>query len=132
MRLTNQRTVILEEIRKCTHHPTADDLYMQVRRRINRVSLGTVYRNLELFAAEGMIQRLEYGDSQKRFDPNPEPHHHFRCLLCGRVEDIPFHVDIGNLIPEHSWMEGRRILGNRMEFFGHCPDCESRSDNRCG
>ena len=123
MRLTKQRAVILEELKNYSHHPTADDVYVQARTRIKRVSLGTVYRNLELFVSEGLIQRLEFGDSQKRFDPNPQPHPHFRCVRCNQIEDIPFHVDIGGLMQNHSWMDGRMVLGNRMEFFGYCPAC---------
>jgi Fur family ferric uptake transcriptional regulator len=68
--MTRQRKVILEEIRKTDSHPTADELYQRVRQRLPHVSLGTIYRNLETLAASGLIQKLEMGGSQKRFDGN--------------------------------------------------------------
>ena len=88
MRLTNQRQVILEELRNVKTHPTASELYDMVRQRLPRIGLGTVYRNLELLADCGIINKLETGGEQKRFDGNPGPHYHIRCTTCGRVDDI--------------------------------------------
>ncbi|MGE5577510.1 MAG: Fur family transcriptional regulator, partial [Syntrophothermus sp.] len=53
--MTRQRQIILEELKNVTTHPTADEVYEMVRRRLPRISLGTVYRNLELLAEEGII-----------------------------------------------------------------------------
>ena len=78
-RVTRQRRVILEELRKLTSHPTAPALYEVVRRRLPRISLGTVYRNLELLARAGFIQRLDLQGAEARFDGNPEHHYHVRC-----------------------------------------------------
>jgi len=88
IRFTNQRQVILEELRKVTSHPTAYEIYLMVRRRLPRISLGTVYRNLDFLARCGMIQQLELKGTQKRYDGNPTPHYHIRCFNCGRIEDI--------------------------------------------
>ena len=68
MRLTTQRQVILEELGKVKSHPTANEVYDMVRKRLPRIGLGTVYRNLELMAESGMILKLEVGGTQKRFD----------------------------------------------------------------
>ena len=69
-RNTRQREVILEELRKLRSHPTAPVLYEIVRRRLPRISLGTVYRNLELLAKSGVVRKLELSDSEARFDGN--------------------------------------------------------------
>ena len=61
LRMTQQRQVILEELRLCRSHPTADELYSRVRRRLPRISLGTVYRNLETLAERGLIRKMEVG-----------------------------------------------------------------------
>ena len=66
MRLTTQRQIILEELEKVTSHPTANEVYDMVRRRLPRIGLGTVYRNLELMADSGIILKLEVGGTQKR------------------------------------------------------------------
>ena len=87
-RMTRQRAVILEELRKTTTHPTADELYGKVRERLPRISLGTVYRNLDFLADSGEIRRLEAAGTTKRFDGNMVEHQHVRCLCCGRIGDI--------------------------------------------
>jgi len=68
VRKTEQRAVILDELRKCRNHPGADELYARVRGRLPRISLATVYRNLELMAARGLIRRLDPAAGSRRFD----------------------------------------------------------------
>ena len=92
MRLTTQRQIILEELGKVTSHPTASEVYDMVRKRLPRIGLGTVYRNLELMAESGIILKLEVGGTQKRFDATVESHYHIRCSGCGRVDDIDIEV----------------------------------------
>ena len=94
MRMTRQRNVILEELRKVDTHPSADEVYDMVRRRLPRISLGTVYRNLEILSQNGRIQKLEIGGTQKRFDGNPANHYHLRCIHCDRLADAPAGIDV--------------------------------------
>ena len=65
--MTRQRPVILEELKNLTTHPTADELYSMVRRRLPRISLGTVYRNLEILSEMGLAQKLESAGAQRRY-----------------------------------------------------------------
>jgi Fur family transcriptional regulator, ferric uptake regulator len=125
-RTTKQRQVILEELRKVFTHPTADEVYDLVRSRLPRISLGTVYRNLEMLAAHGLIQKVETGGSQRRFDGNPMPHYHIRCVGCGKMDDIPGKAiqSIDDAIQE---LSDYQILGHRLEFRGLCPKCRSCS-----
>ena len=123
LRVTKQRQIILAELCSVTSHPTADDLYQMVRRRLPRISLGTVYRNLETLSELGLIQKLEVGGSQKRFDGNASTHYHVRCQQCGRVDDLD--------LPANSAVEEEarkrtafKILRHRLEFTGLCPDCQ--------
>ena len=88
LRITNQRDVILSELRAVKSHPTADELYTQVRRRLPRVSLATVYRNLEWLSEQGLAKKIEVGGRQKRFDGDISDHYHVRCQKCGRVADV--------------------------------------------
>src|SRR5881398_1570991 len=88
LRLTRQRRIILEVVRATDAHPTAAFVYRRVRRRLPRVSLATVYRNLRVLAAEGVLaERADAGGL--RFDGNAEPHDHFTCVACGRIHDVP-------------------------------------------
>jgi Fur family ferric uptake transcriptional regulator len=121
-RNTRQRQVILEELTKLHDHPTAAELYEVVRQRLPRISLGTVYRNLELLASDGTIRKLEIGGAPSRFDGNTMPHCHVRCVRCGRVDDIP--ATAAELhAPNLKDLSGYEILGYRLEFNGICPAC---------
>lgn len=122
-RMTNQRRIILEELKKHVDHPTADEIYTEVRKELPRVSLGTVYRNLERMSELGIILKLE-GTGQKRFDPNPMPHPHFRCVKCGKVEDVHMEIEPPALDENSQWCSERTIQGVIMEFYGHCSECK--------
>ncbi|MBG0775417.1 MAG: transcriptional repressor [Desulfovibrionaceae bacterium] len=120
-RMTIQRRVILEELRKVTSHPTADEVYEMVRRRLPRVSLGTVYRNLDLLAESGEILKLERAGAQMRFDGNAEDHYHVRCVRCGRVADVHAKVQPPRILDCN--VDGFTITGSSLEFFGVCDYC---------
>ncbi len=125
MRLTTQRQIILEELGKVTSHPTANEVYDMVRKRLPRIGLGTVYRNLELMAESGIILKLEVGGTQKRFDATVENHYHIRCSSCGKVDDIeiPVQDQINAMAAEATDYE---ILGHHIEFSGVCKDCSEK------
>jgi Fur family transcriptional regulator, ferric uptake regulator len=121
-RNTRQRQVVLEELQKLKIHPTAVVLYEIVRRRLPKISLGTVYRNLDLLARTGLIQKLNVAGGEARFDGEVAQHDHVRCVRCGRVDDVsapPLDLVGGTT---HDW-GGYQILGHRLEFFGICPEC---------
>jgi Fur family transcriptional regulator, ferric uptake regulator len=126
-RSTRQRRVILEELSALKSHPTASELYEVVRKRLPRISLGTVYRNLELMHKAGMVLKLAYG-SESRFDADVREHHHVRCVHCDRVADLyEVPVQPPRLKAEHPL--GYEILGYQLEFIGVCPDClENEAD----
>jgi Fur family ferric uptake transcriptional regulator len=120
--MTRQRQVILEELRNVNTHPSADEIYEMVRKRIPRISLGTVYRNLEILSERGEIQKLELGCSLKRFDGVAEDHYHIRCLGCDRVVDAPpgSEVFISYNLKE---IADLKITGHKLEFVGICAVC---------
>ena len=124
--MTRQRKVILEEVRKdLDRHLTADEVYEQVRKHLPRISLGTVYRNLEILAELGEIQKLEMAGSIKRFDGNPQKHYHIRCLRCGRLDNAP----VAPLQQIEDKLYGATvftIIGHRLEFEGFCPRCSEK------
>ena len=122
LRLTRQRKVILEELRKVDTHPSADELYEMVRKRLPRISLGTVYRNLEILSESGEIQKLELGCTLKRFDGIAANHYHIRCIHCDRVVDAPadIYVTVSHDLKNATDFE---ITGHRLELIGICPAC---------
>ena len=127
LRMTHQREVILDELGKATSHPTADSLYERVKKRLPRISLATVYRNLEILSEVGLIRKLEISGRQKRFDWDLEQHDHIYCVQCYRVDNIEIKRDHKFSLPtEHE--RGYEIKGCRVEFFGICPQCQKKNE----
>lgn len=127
LRMTRQRKVILEELRKVNTHPSADEVYELVRKRLPRISLGTVYRNLEILSERGDIQKLELGCTLKRFDGVAENHYHIRCIDCGRVVDAPAGCGI-QINHQLKNATNYKIIGHKLEFIGICPACLNSSE----
>jgi len=131
LRLTGPRRVVLEVVRATESHPTAELVHRMVRRRLPRVSLGTVYRNLRLLVAQGLVNELP--GPHARFDGNTSDHHHFTCLLCGRIVDVD-----GPLTEPHSRAlcsrvateGGFSVTHHRIEFYGRCAGCRRKSNRR--
>ena len=124
-RITKQRQVILEELRKLNTHPSADEIYKVVRRRLPRISLGTVYRNLEVLVQMGEIQKLELSGSIKRYDWDTNKHYHIRCVRCNRVDDAPI-APLNQLEDEIYEATVFEIIGHNLEFTGLCPECSKK------
>ena len=122
LRMTNQRRVILEELRNVNTHPSADEIYEMVRQRLPRISLGTVYRNLEILSELSEIQKLDTGGPLKRFDGNPHPHYHIRCIQCHQVIDAPLRP-LNTIEKPLIGATPYEIVGHRLEFLGICPLC---------
>ena len=124
-RMTQQRKTILEVLRNTKTHPSADEIYELVKQKLPRISLGTVYRNLEVLAQLGIIQVLELSGSLKRFDWDPNKHYHIRCIRCDRVENAPIApMDrLENKVYQSTVFE---IIGHNLEFTGLCPRCTER------
>lgn len=120
-RMTRQRKLILEVLRQTKSHPTADWVYEQVRKECPDISLGTVYRNLNILKNSGEIMELSYGSTFSRYDGNPVNHYHFACRACGRVSDVdlPLATELENKLRE----QGYEVDYHRIEFYGRCPDC---------
>jgi len=109
-------------------HPTADWVHRQARRRLPRISLATVYRNLKRLAAEGLIREMHAGGQGTRFDGNTGEHHHVRCLGCGRVNDLPLSVDTRREEAAARALNFR-VLGQQVEIQGLCPQCQDAADD---
>ncbi len=120
-RMTQQRSIILEELRKVKTHPTADELYGMVRKRMPRISLGTVYRNLDFLAETGEITKLESAGSIKRFDGDTSWHQHVRCMQCGRIGDVVPPLAIPSV--DNVQVEDFVVINARIEYDGVCKQC---------
>ncbi len=119
--MTQQRALILEELKKVKTHPTADELYGMVRKHMPRISLGTVYRNLDFLVETGEVIKLESAGSIKRFDGDTSWHQHVRCVHCGRVGDVIPPVTLPDV--NNVQVEDFVVTGARIEYDGVCKHC---------
>lgn len=127
MKRSRQRDQILQSLCETKRHPTAQELFAMVRRRMPRISLATVYRNLEQLADAGLVLRLDGGPS-RRYDGDLSSHAHVRCEICGATADLDG-VKPESLVtlPTLGIDSGYRISGYSVEFTGHCPQCQKRA-----
>ncbi len=128
LRMTNQREMILRELKKSKKHLTADELYERVKKFMPRISLATVYRNLEILSDAAMIRKLEISGRQKRFDSELQDHDHIYCIQCHRIENLDIgdkEVDLGTVDTR-----GYAITGRRLEVIGVCPRCQKKNSKK--
>jgi len=88
LRITHQRSEIFHELAKYPDHPTAENVFNRVRKRLKTISLDTVYRTILTFEKNGLLKRVQILDNAARFDMNLNVHHHLVCTRCKRVEDF--------------------------------------------
>ncbi len=124
-RMTRQRKLILETLQGLKTHPTADEVFGIVRKKLPRISLGTVYRNLELLNEQGLIRKLETAGKQKRFDGDISRHDHIKCVQCGKIDDLESRLP--RFDPEQVRDTNYEILDCNVELLGICPACQRKS-----
>ncbi|MDR1193356.1 MAG: transcriptional repressor [Peptococcaceae bacterium] len=125
--MTRQKKVILDVLRSVNTHPTAEWIYQEAKREIPGLSLGTVYRNLNLLRENGEIKELSYGSDQSHFDGRPKNHYHFCCTECGQVFDVPLPV-LKTIERKAKAVSNFQITGHRLEFYGLCEECRQKED----
>jgi len=124
MRLTKQRKAILDILRATDSHPTADWIYAKAKRQMKNLSLGTVYRNLGILAKVGLIQKLDFGLGQSRYDGNIDNHLHLVCDMCGQVREMMQPKELSEIreIEQKTGFIINRVL---MDLHGFCPGCKN-------
>jgi Fur family peroxide stress response transcriptional regulator len=121
-RYSRQREQILKTLKGTTVHPTAEWLYFKVKRKLPRLSLGTVYRNLNYLYQNGAIKKFNFGTPFEHFDGNISPHQHFVCRGCGKIYDLCLDLEkeIKAKVPRITKFKIERA---EIEFHGVCSSC---------
>ena len=117
---TKQRQLILEVVRATNSHPTADELFQMIRRKLPTISLATVYRNLNFLSEIGEIRKLAMPGMPDRFDWRMDPHDHMVCDTCGQVVDFVLPHDLGQEIASAC---GAQVDGYTLVAHGTCAHC---------
>jgi Fur family peroxide stress response transcriptional regulator len=125
LKYSRQRESIKAYLAHTKEHPTADTVYMHIRNIYPNISLGTVYRNLNLLVDQGEVMKISQCGGSDRFDGNALPHYHFLCNVCGCVQDLDIktgslsHIDV----IANTGFEGE-IEGHTIMFYGKCAKCK--------
>jgi len=125
VKMTRQRRAILEMLMSTETHPTADEVYMAVRKQLPNVSLGTIYRNLEMLCQNGLVRKLDMAGAQRRYDGDMSGHYHVRCIYCDRIGDMR----IASMTFAESIKYAPKnfvIVGHNLKFLGVCSECRAR------
>ena len=123
VRLTRQRSAIYMALTGTTSHPTVDDLYQTVRRQHPMMSRNTVYYTVGVLRQAGLVREVNVGRDVARFDGNVTAHHHLICVGCRQILDV-MDAGLNRLVLSCGHAKGFRIVSHRVEFHGHCIDCQ--------
>lgn len=120
--LTEQRAAVYEYLSGVEHHPTAEEVFLAVKTKLPRISLATVYKNLEALVQCGAVSKWTYGDASARYDIRTDHHYHTRCLDCGKIWDLDARegVELLKKIKPHAGFE---VHDYRLELLGRCREC---------
>ncbi|MEK7658658.1 MAG: transcriptional repressor [Patescibacteria group bacterium] len=123
-RLTSQKKIILDYLMSVTSHPTAEDVYVEVKRKLPQISIGTVYRVLKNLDEKNKAQTI-LSKKAAHFDGNADPHTHFVCQECDKVFDI-FDQCYKCGILEKKRTKVGKIKNYKIIFYGTCKKCEQK------
>jgi Fur family transcriptional regulator, peroxide stress response regulator len=122
--VTPQRLEILKIIMSRYDHPSADNIYQEVRRQLPMISFNTVYKTLETFCQLGLITKINPLHEVARYDGNVSPHTHMVCTRCHKVEDFTWHWPEEVPLPSPG-ATGFKVDSLAVHLFGLCPHCQS-------
>lgn len=120
--LTEQRVAVYEYLETVDHHPTTEEVFFAVKQKLPKISLATVYKNLEALADCGAITKLTYGDAAARYDIRTDHHYHTRCLACGKLSDLDAEAGdefLAQIKPKSDFT----VKDYRLELLGFCAEC---------
>lgn len=123
LKLTPQRLAVYNYLINTTSHPSADVIYTDIHIQYPTMSLATVYKALKTLVDVGLIQEINVGEGNFRYDGNAYPHPHLQCLGCGRVDDFKDLTlnNLNSLAGEHT---DYQIVSNKVYFYGYCTNCQ--------
>lgn len=123
MKRTKQKEIILDAVFELNHHPTADEIYLYLKKDYPRLSLATVYRNLNTYAQDGKIRKVSIPGDSERFDFNLSEHEHFYCESCHQVYDVK--VNISEVIDNVSPFV---LSSYKLMLYGTCESCKNHKN----
>jgi len=122
-KLTPQRLAILKYLDGNTSHPTADDIFTNIKKAYPTVSFATVYNTLQALKEKGEILEVTIDYEKRHYDPNTAPHHHIICTECNKISDVFKDYSDSLMLPNEILKEFKTIR-NHIDFYGICKECQ--------
>jgi Fur family peroxide stress response transcriptional regulator len=122
LKITPQRTAIYQELLKAKDHPSADDIYNRIVKKIPNISFDTVNRTLLTFSKIGITNVVEGYGQPKRYDPDMNTHHHFRCIQCNSIIDFN-NKDYDNITVPEELNRQFSVIRKKVVLEGLCSKC---------
>ena len=122
--LTSQRRAVLEALKDYNGHPSAEEVYLLVKKRNPKVALGTVYQALSVLEEIGLIEAKRWSESPVRYDLNTEPHYDIRCTTCGEVAEIS-DIKFGDFVTRIQENTPYEVTNATLVIEGVCPLCRA-------
>ncbi|MGB8952766.1 MAG: transcriptional repressor [Candidatus Aminicenantales bacterium] len=125
LKATPQRIVIYKELLRSKDHPYAEIIFHRVKKIFPDISMDTVNRTLLTFARIGIVNVVEGNGEPRRYDPNIENHHHFRCVACNTIFDFGYSPYDELIIPED--LKDRFVVRSKKVLLeGYCDKCQKK------
>jgi Fe2+ or Zn2+ uptake regulation protein len=123
--VTPQRLAVMGSLRHRRDHPTAENIYQEVRRQLPAISFNTVYKTLEILCQNGMVIKVNPLHEVARYDGDTGPHAHLICRRCHVIVDLDWQHELPALSPEQQ--NGFQVEFTSLTFWGLCPQCQRES-----
>lgn len=127
MNYSRQREIILDTLKSNVVHPTAEYIYSILQKENPKISLATLYRNLNQLAEHGIIKKIDGLEQSSHYDHNTHAHYHFICDNCKKVYDISSAI-APELVERAEAETDFQILGHDIVFHGICKECKNRQE----
>ena len=121
-KLTPQRLAILSYLEGNKNHPSAEEIFSDLKKANPTLSFATVYNTVQALICRGELCELNIDPERRRFDPDASPHHHIRCTSCGRIDDVMVDYSASLELPDEV-LRDFDVQTNHVDFYGLCTDC---------
>jgi Fur family peroxide stress response transcriptional regulator len=125
LKLTPQRLAVLHYLEGNKNHPSAEDIFRAVHKKLPTMSFATVYNTLSILKEKGSVLELTVDPDKKRYDPDTGQHDHLICISCKRIVDIPSTIRFD--LPD-SARRDFAVIQRHVEYYGYCPECNKNRD----
>lgn len=123
LKLTPQRIAVYKYLKNTKEHPSAETIYKALQSEYPTMSLATIYKALKTLVEVDLVQEINVGEGNFRYDGNSMPHPHIQCVNCGKVDDLE-NLELSHLNTQAEECSNYKVLSNKVYFYGICSNCQ--------